>query len=77
MLNNENAKELREKYHYKEDETLGVDKVGAYLFDEQTIKTFKITPDDGIYVTTFDQEIIDLNKTNDDIYYTLQELQDE
>jgi len=77
MLNNERAKNLREKYEYQQDEILNSAKVGAYLFDEQTIKPFQISPEDGIYATTFDSIITDLNRVNDDIYYSLQEKSDE
>ncbi|NKC13562.1 MAG: AAA family ATPase [Gammaproteobacteria bacterium] len=64
---------LRKKHKYQAEEVLDPDKVAAYLFDEQEIKPFEITSQDGIYATTFDQVITDLNKVNDDIYYSLQE----
>lgn len=73
MLNDERAQSLRNKYKYQEDEVLDPTQVGAYLFDDQTITPFKISPDDGIYVTTFDEVIRNLNQVNDDIYYSLQE----
>ena len=73
MLRQDGAEGLREKYPYKEDETLSTDQVAAYLFDEQTITPFEITPDDGIYATTFDDVIDELNSVNNDVYYSLQE----
>ena len=33
---------------------------------------FEIKDDDGIYATTFDEVIRDLNKVNNDIYYRIQ-----
>ena len=73
MLGQEGAEGLREKHGYEEDETLSTDQVAAYLFDEQTITPFEITPDDGIYATTFDDVIDELNSVNNDVYYSLQE----
>ena len=73
LLGQEGAEKLRVKHKYTEDEILTSDKVAAYLFDEGTIKPFEITPDDGIYATTFDDVIADLNNVNDDIYYSLRE----
>ena len=40
------------------------------------ITPFDITPEDGIYATTFDEVIGDINTTNDDIYYSLGEQSD-
>lgn len=73
MLNDERAQDLRKKHNYQEDEVLDPAKIGAYLFDNQTIKDFEISPGDGIYATTFDEVIRNLNQVNDDIYYNLQE----
>ena len=73
MLNDERAQNLRKKHDYQEDEVLDPAKVGAYLFDNQTIMPFEISPGDGIYATTFDEVIRNLNQVNDDIYYSLQE----
>ena len=72
MLSQDDGK-LREKYEYSQEETLNVKKVSAYLFDDQGIKPFEISPEDGIYATTFDAVIEELNRVNDDIYYSLQE----
>lgn len=77
MLSRDKDKKLREKYKYEDDEILNPEQVGAYLFDNQTIEPFEITPDDGIYATTFDEVIKDLNNVNDDIFYSLQEQKDE
>lgn len=64
---------LLKKHGYSSDETLGLDQVGAYHFTDTTIQSFQVTKQDGIYATTFDDVIRDLNKTNNDIYYSLQE----
>ncbi len=73
MLNQDAGRQLQKKHRYQADEALHQEKVGAYLFDRQTIVPFSITPEDGIYATTFDEVIADLNRVNDDVYYTLQE----
>ncbi len=77
MLNRDKDKKLREKHDYAEEEVLEPEKVGAYLFDKQKIEAFEITSEDGIYATTFDDVIRDLNRVNNDIYYSLKEAQDE
>lgn len=63
---------LREKHHYAAEEILRPEQVGAYLFDRRTIKQFRVIPEDGIYAQTFDDVIRDMNRVNNDIYYTLQ-----
>ena len=73
MLAGDEGEELREKYGYRKDEVLSQKKIGAYLFDDQKITPFEITPEDGIYATTFDEVIGELNRVNDDIYYSLRE----
>lgn len=73
MLSQDTNRRLQKKHRYQADEVLSQEKVGAYLFDQQTIVPFGITPEDGIYATTFDEVIADLNRVNDDVYYTLQE----
>lgn len=77
MLSGDKGQKLREKYGYQKDEVLSHKKIGAYLFDDQKITPFEITPEDGIYATTFDEVIKELNTVNDDIYYSLQESTDE
>ena len=72
MLSQDNG-ELRDRHDYSEDEILTVDKVSACLFDRQKITPFEISLEDGIYATTFDTVIEDLNRVNDDIHYSLQE----
>ena len=52
---------------------MAVEQVSACLFDKQSITPFEISPEDGIYATTFDTVIEDLNRVNDDIHYSLQE----
>jgi len=76
MLSQEQGEKLRKKHKYDRDEILKPEQVGAYLYDDQTIIPFEITPEDGIYATTFDDVISDINATNDDIYYSLQEQND-
>ena len=75
MLSQDNG-ELRKKHRYSEDEVLTVEQVSACLFDNQSITPFEISPEDGIYATTFDTVIEDLNRVNDDIHYSLQEKRD-
>lgn len=77
MLSQDKDKKLRKKHKYLDSEILEVGQVGAYLFDGQKIESFEITPDDGIYATTFDAVIRDINETNDDIYYSLKDMEDE
>ena len=72
MLSQDNG-ELRDKHDYSEDEVLNIEQVSACLFDKQKITSFEINPEDGIYATTFDTVIEDLNRVNDDIHYSLQE----
>ena len=73
MLSQEQGEKLRKRHKYDRDEILKPEQLSAYLYDDQTIKPFEITPEDGIYATTFDEVISDINTTNDDIYYSLQE----
>ncbi len=72
MLSQEDG-ELRQKHGYLDEEVVEADKVAAYLFDDQKIKPFEVTPQDGIHATTFDEVIRSLNTVNDDIYYSLRE----
>ena len=72
MLSQDKDGQLRTRHRYRDDEILRPAQVGAYLFDEQTIKPLEITSEDGICASTFDDVIEDLNKVNDDIYYSLQ-----
>ncbi len=73
MLNEDKQGDLKKEHGYAAEEVLRPDQVGAYLFDQQTIAPFEITPDDGIYATTFDRVIGELNRVNDGIYYELQD----
>ncbi len=77
MLSDKNALPLLKKHKYQKEEVLTPDQVGAYLFDNQTIKPFEITKEDGICATTLDIVIKEHNKTNNDIYYSLQEIKEE
>ena len=76
MLSGDKNQKLGIEHGYDKNEVLSIEQVGAYLFDNQTITPFEITPGDGIYATTFDEVISDINTTNDDIYYSLQEQSD-
>jgi len=73
MLSQDKNGTLQNKHGYLPDEILKTEQVAAYLFDNQTIEPFKISNDDGIYATTFDEVIKDINQVNDDIYYSLQD----
>lgn len=73
MLSQDKNGTLQKKHKYLPDEILKTEQVAAYLFDNQTIEPFKISNDDGIYATTFDEVIKDINQVNDDIYYSLQD----
>ena len=73
MLSQDKGQKLQRRHNYDQDEILKTEQVGAYLYDGQTIEPFEITPEDGIYATTFDKVIDNINTTNDDIYYSLQE----
>lgn len=77
MLNRDEKGKLRRKHRYKEDEILNPDRVGAYLFEKQTIESSKITSDNGIHAVTFNSVIRNLNNVNNDIYYSIQEQQDQ
>ena len=77
MLGQEDGKRLRRKYHYQDEEILDYRQVGAYLFEDDTIKRFTVTPDDGIHASTFDDTIHELNRVNDGVYYGIQEYEDE
>lgn len=77
MLSQAQGKGLLKKHKYKENEVLTEAQIGAYLFDKGKIEPFEVNKTDGIYATTFDQVIDDLNKVNNDIYYELKRQADE
>ena len=77
MLSQQGGKRLQRKYRYHDEEVLSLEQVGAYWFEDQTIKPFKITNDDGIHADTFDEVIKQLNTVNNDIYYSLREMANE
>ena len=77
MLNHPDAARFRRKYRYHDDEILDPELVGAYVFKDQTIEPSEITVDDGIRADTFDNVIEQINAINDDIYYGIQERQDD
>lgn len=69
MLHQTAGRALQKRHGYREDEVLDPEMVGAYLFDDQTIKAFALTPDDGIHATTFDDVITNMNAINNEIFY--------
>ena len=71
MLHQEGASSLRKRYKYRDDEVLDPEKVGAYLFDRNTIDSFPLAPSRGIYATTFDDIIEKMNDDYTEIYYSL------
>lgn len=79
MLNKDfkGAKELQEKYGYQDNELLSIDKVSAYLFDNRTITPMELDKDEGIIATTFDEVINTLNQSSNEIYYAMQDANEE
>ena len=73
MLIRDDDGALRRKHGYEDEEVLKPETVGAYLFDDHKIEPFDIDPEDGIRATTFDDVIENINKVNDDIFYSLKE----
>jgi predicted ATPase len=72
MLDNDfNKKDLLKKYHYTDDMTIDIQKIEAYLFDNNTIKKLHKTKEEGIEVTTFDKVINKLNESSEDIYFSI------
>ncbi|OFX28027.1 MAG: hypothetical protein A2033_14645 [Bacteroidetes bacterium GWA2_31_9] len=68
--NEKKAKKLLAKYNYTKDELLDFNKVGAYLFNENTNILLDIN-ETGFEVPTIDGEITDLNNVSEDIYFSL------
>jgi len=75
MLNNKfpEQKELLKKYNYEKSELLNINDVNAYLFKDDTVELMEIDSKEGIIAKTFDDVINNLNKSSNDIYYTLNE----
>lgn len=71
MLHRTGSSSLRRRFRYKDDEVLDPQMVGAYLFNNGTIKEMTLTSDDGIHATTFDDVITDLNTVNNEIFYKI------
>ena len=67
---------MRKKYRYEKEEVLDPAKVSAYQFDDQVIELMGIFTEDGIYAITFDKVIAIQERSNNDIYYTMQEIRD-
>ncbi len=72
MLNEDKSGALKREYGYDNEEVLRPEHLGAYLFDKQTIRPFRLTSDDGIYATTFADATRTLNSANDSIHFALQ-----
>ena len=71
MLHQNGAGRLRKRLKYRDDEVLDPDMVGAYFFENNTIREFLTTPEDGIHATTFDDVITSMNIESNDIYFGL------
>lgn len=71
MLSQESKKrsKLMERFGIQEDELLSPEKVGAYLFKDNTIKAMEISKSEGIIATTFDEVIRDLSDESQTIFY--------
>lgn len=73
MLNFEGDKkiqtELLKKFDIQEDSLLSKDKVGAYVFKNNSLEEMDINYE-GIIATTFDEEINLLNESSDEIFYS-------
>jgi len=65
----ESRDELLKKYQYNKKMLVPVNKLNAYLFEDNTIKKMETTLSEGIIATTFDDAINGLNESNDEIYY--------
>lgn len=72
MLNSgkDKAKKLMKEYHYKDDELLDFNKIGAYLFTGNTSEEIPVD-NLGFDVSTIDEAINNLNNASQDIYQTL------
>ena len=71
MLHQESGTRMRQRLKYREDEVLDPQRVGAYLFEDNTIQPLQTTQEDGIHATTFDEVITRMNTVNSDIYFNL------
>ncbi len=63
----------QKQYKYQPQEILKPEQVGAYLFDENTIKPFTYKRGQGFAISTFDEVIKDQNEVSNEIYYGLQD----
>ena len=71
MLSHKKAKNLRRRHRYRDDEVLDPAGVGAYHFENNTIKKFETTQEGGINASTFDHIIEEMNESYNDIYFAL------
>lgn len=67
----EDTLRLLKDYDYNENELIGADKVGAYLFRIGMPVENVVVEDTGFNVATVDEEIRNLNQSSQDIYFTL------
>jgi len=67
------ATELQKKYGYQDNELLNSKQISAYLFDNNKITPIILDEDEGIIAETFDDVINNLNKSSNEIYYTMQD----
>ena len=66
----EGREELAKKFHYEDENSIGHERVAAYLFDGGTIKPMEVGPEEGVIAETFDEVINALNKSSNEIFYT-------
>ncbi|WP_169704609.1 AAA family ATPase [Runella slithyformis] len=64
------AKELISKYEYKDYQLLDYNRVGSYLFKTNKNVSLEMS-ETGFEVSTIDEEINKLNRTSEDIYFSL------
>jgi len=65
----EAREELAKKFQYEDADSIGYEQVGAYLFNDATIKAMEVVPEEGIIAETFDEVIHSLNESSNDIFY--------
>jgi len=71
------ATELQKKYGYQDNELLNSKQISAYLFDNNKITPIILDEDEGIIAETFDDVINNLNKSSNEIYYTMQDAKEQ
>ncbi|MEK7432124.1 MAG: AAA family ATPase [Cyanobacteriota bacterium] len=66
----EKSTKLLEKYNYKNEELLDYNNVGVYFFDKNKANKIKVDKT-GFEINSIDKEIISLNESSEDIYFSL------